>query len=129
MSNIKSFSIPREGLILSTNPLDREADWACGDCGAGKSADAIRQLNKYFISAIEAARLDCQQLEDLLAKAVKMFHPSHYVPTLVRIKLNTAYLRLGARNEGQAETELLMRRKELIDEVHQVNNNTYTHSF
>ena len=125
MSNIKSFSIPREGLILSTNPLDREADWACGDCGAGKSADAIRQLNKYFISAIEAARLDCQQLEDLLTKAVKMFPPSHYVPTLVRIKLNTAYLRLGARNEGQAETELLMRRKELIDEVHQVNNNTH----
>ena len=50
-----------------------------------------------------------------------MFHPNHYVPTLIRIKLNTAYLRLGARNEGEAETELLMRRKELLDEVHQVN--------
>ena len=42
------------------------------------------------------------------------------VATLIRIKLNTAYLRLGARNEGQAEVELLMRRKEVIDEVHQV---------
>ena len=67
--------------------------------------------------------------EDLLTKATKMFHPSHYVPTLARIKLNTAYLRLGARNEGQAETELLMRRKEIIDEVHQVhfNSKSYPH--
>ena len=86
----------------------------------GKSADSIRKLNEYFVSAIMAAKEDCTALEELLTKSVKMFPPSHYVPTLVRIKLNTAYLKLGARNEGQAETELLMRRKELIDEVHQV---------
>ena len=107
-------------MILSSNPLDREADWVCGDCGMGKSADSIRKLNEYFVSAIMAAKEDCTALEELLTKSVKMFHPSHYVPTLVRIKLYTAYLKLGARNEGQAETELLMRRKELIDEVHQV---------
>ena len=25
----------REGLILSTNPLDPQAVWSCGDCGSG----------------------------------------------------------------------------------------------
>jgi hypothetical protein len=37
-----------------------------------------------------------------------------------RIRLNSAFLKLGARNPDQAEVELLMRRKEFLDEVHQV---------
>jgi len=110
----------KEGLILSTNPLDPDADWACGDCGFIKTADSIRKLNEYFMAAIQAATNDCSTLEDLLEKSTKMFHPSHYIPTLTRIKLNTAYLRLGDRNAGNAEVELLMRRKEFLDEVHQV---------
>jgi len=109
----------KEGLILSTNPLDADADWSCGDCGFLKTADSIKKLNDYFFGAIQAATNDCMGLEDLLEKAVKMFHPSHYIPTLTRIKLNTAFLKLGARNEGNAEIELLMRRKEFLDEVHQ----------
>ena len=72
------------------------------------------------MGAIMAATNDCSTLEDLLEKACKMFHPSHYLPTLTRIKLNTAFLKLGARNEGNAEVEILMRRKEFLDEVHQV---------
>ena len=86
-----------------------------------KAADAIEKLNDYFRQAVEAATDDCLALEDLLEKACKMFHPSHYIPTLTRIKLNSAFLKLGARNEGEAEVELLMRRKEFLDEVHQVN--------
>merc|ERR1719278_494540 len=109
----------REGLVLSTNPLDPLAVWACGDCGATKPAEAVTKLNDYFLSAVYGAGQDCTALEDILTKSTRMFHPSHYIPTLIRIKLNTAYLKLGARNEGQHEMELLMRRKEVIDEVHQ----------
>ena len=118
--NLRSHIFSREALILSSNPLDPEADWFCGDCGDVRKAESIRKLNEYFVNAIMEAGLDCSGLEDLLTKSTRMFHPNHYVPTLIRIKLNTAYLRLGARNEGEAETELLMRRKELLDEVHQV---------
>merc|ERR1712117_710709 len=110
----------QEGLILSTNPLDPDADWSCGDCGFIKTADSIKKLNEYFMKAIMAATDDCSSLDDMLEKACKMFHPSHYLPTLTRIKLNTAFLKLGARNEGNAEVEILMRRKEFLDEVHQV---------
>ena len=60
------------------------------------------------------------QLEDLLEKSTKMFHPSHYIPTQIRIKMNTAFLRLSLRNSEEAVCELLMRRKELLDEVYQV---------
>ena len=105
---------------MSSDTLDPAAEWVCGDCGDVRTAASIKKLNDYFVSAIVEARDDCSALEDLLTKSVKMFHPSHYVPTLTRIKLNTAYLKLGARNEGQAELELLMRRKEILDEVHQV---------
>jgi hypothetical protein len=32
----------------------------------------------------QEAGMDCLNLENLLEKAVKMFHPSHYIPTLAR---------------------------------------------
>ena len=41
-----------------------------------------------------------------------------------RIKLNTAFLKLSARNPNQAETEILMRRKEFLDDIHQVSVHT-----
>jgi len=110
----------KEGLVLAIDPLDPETEWACGDCGTIKSGESIAKLNDYFANAIRDAGMDCSQLEDLLEKSCKMFHPSHYIPTLTRIKLNSAYLKLGARNPDKAETELLMRRKEFLDEVHQV---------
>lgn len=110
----------REGLVLSTDPINSEAPWKCGDCGEEKDSSAIKKLNQYFMSAIQESGEDCMQLDSLLEKAVKMFHPSHYIPTLTRIKLNTAFLKLGARNPNEAEIELLMRRKEFLDEVHQV---------
>jgi len=110
----------KEGLILAMDPMDPETEWACGDCGTIKSMESIDMLNGYFNNAIREAGIDCTQLDELLVKACKMFHPSNYIPTLIRIKLNSAYLKLGARNPDQAETELLMRRKEFLDEVHQV---------
>jgi len=110
----------REGLILPSQPTDPQAPWYCGDCGEKKEASAIVKLNEYFFSAIQEATDDCMTLDNLLEKAVKMFHPSHYICTLTRIKLNTAFLKLGARNPTEAQTEILMRRKEFLDEVHQV---------
>jgi len=110
----------RQGLLLSSNTLDPEADWVCGDCGVVKTGESIEKLNQYFVAAILEARDDCMTLDNLLEKAVKMFHPWHHVATLARIKLNTAFLRLGARNPDNAEVELLMRRKELLDDIHQV---------
>merc|ERR1719481_264668 len=110
----------KQGLFLSTDPLDPEADWICGDCGIAKTGESIEKLNGYFIKAILEATDDCMALDNLLEKAVKMFHPWHHVATLARIKLNTAFLRLSARNPNNAEMELLMRRKELLDDIHQV---------
>jgi len=110
----------KEGLVLCMSPLDPESDWACGDCGLIKTADSIRKLCDYFLGAVMAATDDCMALDALLEKACKMFHPSHYIPTVTRIKLNTAFLRLGYRNPDKGDLELLMRRKEFLDEVHQV---------
>jgi len=110
----------KEGLLLSTDPLDLEADWMCGTCGVVKTADSIQKLNQYFVAAIVEATGDCMSLDNLLEKAMKMFHPWHQVCTLARIKLNTAFLKLGSRNPDKAELELLMRRKELLDDIHQV---------
>jgi len=109
----------KEGLILSSDPLDPEASWYCGDCGERREAEAITKLNNYFLDAIIEATDDCMGLDHLLEKATKMFHPNHYIPTLTRIKLNTAFLKLSARNPNQAETEILMRRKEFLDDIHQ----------
>jgi hypothetical protein len=38
----------------------------------------------YSYMYMQEAGQDCMALENLLEKAVKMFHPSHYIPTLTR---------------------------------------------
>ena len=53
----------------------------------------------------------------------QLFDTEQKCISLSRIKLNGAFLKLGARNPNEAEIELLMRRKEFLDEIHQVEGN------
>ena len=77
-----------------------------------------------------------EAMEDMMEKASKMLHANHYLLTLMKIRLNSAYNRLAGRMlEEQEEadreaglehvfrqipTEVYMRRKELLDDVQKV---------
>ena len=54
-----------------------------------KASATIGSTHSLCICAVDdcclrEAKNDCTALEDLLTKGTKMFHPSHYIPTLTR---------------------------------------------
>ena len=121
-----------EGVVLPVNPLDDDpkAVWRCRFCGHTTTAQAIDQLVSYFLDKLAKPSVSgsVEALEDLLEKSARLLHPHHYAVNLVRIKMNAAYINLCHRlfGEGgeyvdeQAPAEVYMRRKELLDDIHQV---------
>jgi intein/homing endonuclease len=84
----------------------------------------VDKLVDYFISKMRSTPVeDVEELLELLEKALKMFHNNHYVVTLLRVTLNTAYLKLAGRmglEPHKVPAELHLKRKEFLDEIHKV---------
>ena len=52
------------------------------------------KLVSYFVTKMSSTPAeDIDGWEALLERALKMFHPQHYVVTLIRIAMNTNYIR------------------------------------
>ena len=121
-----------EGTILPLDPLDRDAEavWKCNVCHKETKLEAIHKLVSYFLEKVKHPQVgkSVEALEDLLEKAGRLLHPNHYVVTLIRIKMNDAYVNLTQRMFGEdgdykdqpIPPEVYMRRKELLDEIHTV---------
>ena len=128
----------QNGIILPKNPLDSGSQWCCDLCPHSSTGDAVDKLNQYFLAKLDNPVVSgsVDAMEDVLEKASKLLHGNHYVLTLLRIKLNAAYNRLAGkmieeqeeadRDAGveqqvrQIPTEVYMRRKELLDDIHRV---------
>lgn len=121
-----------EGSVLPIDPLNEslEAVWQCDNCGFKTTWLAIGKLVDYFLDKLDQPTVvhSVEALEDLLEKSARLLHPNHYVVTLVRIKMNVAYINLSHRMFGeggeyedqQEPAEVYMRRKELLDDIHRV---------
>ncbi|XP_040574757.1 SET domain-containing protein SmydA-8 [Lepeophtheirus salmonis] len=111
-----------EGTILPSNPLDPSSEWLCNNCHFKTNGAAVDKLTEYFEAKMKESGNSIEFLEELLIKAVKLFHPNHYVATMIRIVLNEAYVDLALRvgDGNQIPLEVHMRRKELLDHIHQV---------
>ncbi|XP_059094035.1 uncharacterized protein LOC131889058 isoform X1 [Tigriopus californicus] len=114
----------KTGVILPSHPLDPKSSWTCDLCYFKTNGEAVDKLVDYFLDKIKATRIEAVDLwEELLEKASKMFHSNHYILTLIRVTMNTAYIELGDRMELEPDKipmELFMRRKDLLDDVRKV---------
>ncbi len=110
------------GTILPTEPLNPACQWLCDTCDFKTNGEAVDKLVAYFMGKIQSTPIErVDELLELLEKALKMFHNNHYVVTLLRINLNTAYLKLAGRmgmEPHKVPVELHLKRKEFLDEVH-----------
>lgn len=92
--------------------------------------EAIGKLVSYFLDKLSQPSVagSVEALEDMLEKSARLLNPNHYVVTLVRVKMNAAYIRLAQRMFGeggdysdqQEPAEVYMRRKDLLDDIHRV---------
>ena len=90
---------------MPLNPVDfsPNAIWKCQTCGHTSTFDSINKLVNYFLEKIKNPRVfnSVEALEDMLEKSARLLHPNHYVVTLVRIKMNVAYIDLTHRMFGE----------------------------
>lgn len=114
----------KTGVILPDHPLDPKSSWTCDLCAFETNGEAVDKLVDYFLDKIRGTRIEAVDLwEELLEKASKMFHSNHYILTLIRVTMNTAYIELGERMGLEPEKipmEMFMRRKDLLDEIRKV---------
>ena len=93
-----------EGTILANNPVDftPSSIWKCQTCGHTTTFEAINKLFNYFMDKFKQPQVNSsvEALEDMLEKSARLLHPNHYVVTLVRIKMNVAYIGLTHRMFG-----------------------------
>eukprot|EP00096_Caligus_rogercresseyi_P012657 TRINITY_DN5373_c0_g1_i1.p1 TRINITY_DN5373_c0_g1~~TRINITY_DN5373_c0_g1_i1.p1 ORF type:complete len:578 (-),score=111.95 TRINITY_DN5373_c0_g1_i1:77-1810(-) len=113
-----------DGTVLPRNPLDPKSEWTCDQCSFITNGESVDKLIEYFDAKLRnsGAAGGIEVLEELLSKAVKLFHPNHYMATMIRISLNQAYVNLALRvgDAHDIPIEVHMRRKELLDDIHQV---------
>nr|CAD7448336.1 unnamed protein product [Timema bartmani] len=88
------------GLILSTNPLDPEAQWKCTHCEFSTGGGAVRRVLSVIqaeMDAIEWMPLDEQSVEArerLWRKYRSVLHPRHAFITCIRLSLSQLYGRV-----------------------------------
>ena len=72
-------------------------------CNHATTLEAIGKLVTYFLDKLQQPSVmgSVAALEDLLEKSARLLHPNHYVVTLVRIKMNVAYINLSHRMFGE----------------------------
>ena len=90
---------------MPNNPVDFKPTsiWKCQTCGHTSNFGAIDKLVSYFLEKLNQpqVRSSVEALEDMLEKSARLLHPNHYVVTLVRIKMNVAYINLTHRMFGE----------------------------
>nr|CAD7434803.1 unnamed protein product [Timema monikensis] len=88
------------GLILSTNPLDPEAQWKCSHCEFSTGGGAVRRVLSVIqaeMDAVEWMPLDEQSVEArerLWRKYRSVLHPRHAFITCIRLSLSQLYGRV-----------------------------------
>ena len=117
----------RTGCVLSTDPLNAEADWKCtnvGKCPGYKITSRSMQLLTDKISQ-ELENLDCSDIigmETFLEKYRNVLHPTHYLNLSVKLSLSQLYGRANGYLIDELSEDLLARKQEICEEIMKIFN-------
>ncbi|KAK4874047.1 hypothetical protein RN001_013407 [Aquatica leii] len=120
----------KTGLVLSTNPLNHEAEWACNNtskqpnsrCPGYKVASNSLQLLIERISR-EAESLDCNDIkgmEAFLQKYRNVLHSNHYLCLGIKLSLSQLYGKANGYIINDLSPEILNRKKDICEEIMEV---------
>ncbi|CAF4829512.1 unnamed protein product [Pieris macdunnoughi] len=109
------------GVILSSNPLDSEAQWNCTDknCGFKTSAAAMRKMLTVIqtevdqLDSLEPGPLAIEQREAFINKYKSVFHPRHSVLLSVKYTLAELYGRVEGYTIDELPDLMLERKVEM----------------
>ncbi|EFA08507.1 SET domain-containing protein SmydA-8 [Tribolium castaneum] len=117
----------KDGFVLSSNPLDPEADWTCSNynkCPGYKISAKSMQLLLDKITQ-EVDNIDCNDvitMETFLKKYRNVLHPTHYINLSVKLSLSQLYGRINGFLIDELSDEVLTRKLEICEEIIKVFN-------
>ncbi|XP_040170568.1 SET domain-containing protein SmydA-8 [Anopheles arabiensis] len=111
------------GLITSTDPLDENAEWKCGQCGFKTSGAAVQkavmtihnEIDELACFEYEAGRLEAY--ETVYKKYRSVLHPLHFINTSIRHSLIELYGRIPGYEMAELPDVLLERKVELCRSI------------
>ncbi|XP_044252452.1 SET domain-containing protein SmydA-8-like [Tribolium madens] len=111
----------KDGFVLSSNPLDSEADWTCVNkkCPGYKITSKSMQLLLEKITQ-EVDNIDCNDviaMETFLKKYRNVLHPTHYINLSVKLSLSQLYGRSNGFLIDELSDEVLIRKQEICEEI------------
>jgi hypothetical protein len=95
--------------MLPSDPLDGEADWRCGECGADRSASWVMQAlgrATNLLADTVKGEDSVRHWERVLCQLADTLRPSHYLMVDVKEKLAILYGAVasqGLRHSSQAQ--------------------------
>ncbi|KAF5291492.1 hypothetical protein FQR65_LT01804 [Abscondita terminalis] len=115
------------GWVLSTNPLNHEADWVCNN----KSKQPSTRCPGYKVTANsillliariskEADVLDCNDIEGMeafLQKYRNVLHPNHYLCLGMKLSLSQLYGKVTGYIINDLSPEILKRKQDVCKEI------------
>ncbi|CAH2044007.1 unnamed protein product, partial [Iphiclides podalirius] len=108
------------GIVLSTNPLDNDAQWSCTEkkCGFKTSGAAMRKLLAVVqaevdqLDLLEPGPQSIEQREATIKKYKSVFHPRHSIPLSIKHALAQLYGRVEGYNIDDLPDLMLERKAE-----------------
>ncbi|KAG5674227.1 hypothetical protein PVAND_004207 [Polypedilum vanderplanki] len=104
------------GDVLSSNPLDSDANWICNKCSQENSAESIKEMLKALQGEIDNAN-SIEFLENSLEEYEHLLNPNHYIMTSMKNSLIDAYGHINGYMLHEMPDILLKRKIELCDEL------------
>ena len=106
-----------QGLVLSTDPLDREATWRCGECGVEMLGGEVIREQEEWEERIEQCPRSLPQQRALLEQLLTLYHPHHNM--CVDVYFNMVPL-IGQNTTGSANENLIAEaeyKQDLVEKV------------
>ncbi|KAG5674228.1 hypothetical protein PVAND_004208 [Polypedilum vanderplanki] len=97
------------GDVLSSNPLDSEANWICNKCSQENSAETIKESLKALQDEVKCTK-SVEFLESSLEEYEGILNPNHYIMMSMKSSLVDAYGHLKGFQYHELP-ELYLRRK------------------
>ncbi|RZB38993.1 msta, isoform B-like [Asbolus verrucosus] len=117
----------KTGYVLSTNPLDPEADWKCTNLERCPGYRITSKSMQLLIDRIghEVDGIGCNDvvaMEAFLHKYRNVLHPTHYLCLGVKLSLSQLYGRISGYLIDKLSEDILLRKQQICEEIMKVFN-------
>ncbi len=91
--------VSKKGILLSENPLERNADWVCNKCPNHRQSFSyiLKMMKEIEVDWMGVDRKSLTGCEAFLRKYGKMLHPNHHFLVTIKLAVCDIYVNIHAQ--------------------------------